>query len=470
MHGKCNRWKRRKEQETRHDCAGVADSAAEEDREREADQGCGSKIHRKIDMPYKCTAPGALLSTQLSTEHFATVKVAVLLPCCKAPLPSRLQQLSMTSLLLLLLVSVLLSAPQAVGLRSPPFSALQQRRPAQTLIISDVQGSGVEVRIIGTMHYNPQSISQVKEAVESYTSAEESLTADRRLRSIMIESCEERFSKSKQTNDFLRKYLLYNEMLAAAEYTSSCSSGGSVELILADQKIAVTSQRLKDSLKQALREIINPLQWAGLLRDLSYHYKRAFPSVEGSKSSDNDNDNDSDSDYYLGLGDFLDPSLLRYFAVSLVRYPLAIAVRSPALLLGAAVMFAAGSAFNAGAGAIASAVSGDIAGGVASASSTYSSMNVEDLRQLSIETVESLLIAALEVLVLGRPMLQVLLDERNEVIASNILRECSRLRREREESGSRDRDCVVVVLGMAHANGVKRLLLQQQEGAERERN
>ena len=88
--------------------------------------------------------------------------------------------------------------------------------------------------------------------------------------------------------------------------------------------------------------------------------------------------------------------------------------------------------------------------------------SAQSLGELSAESLESLLVVVAEVCVLGRPMLQVLLDERNEVIAANIIEECRRIRREGDSgSSSGETDCVVVVLGMAHCNGVKKLLVQR---------
>jgi len=53
-----------------------------------------------------------------------------------------------------------------------------------------------------------------------------------------------------------------------------------------------------------------------------------------------------------------------------------------------------------------------------------------------------------------RPMITVLLDERNHVLAQNIYKEC-------QKAG--DGEVVVAVLGMAHCSGVKKLLLRSFE-------
>lgn len=54
---------------------------------------------------------------------------------------------------------------------------------------------------------------------------------------------------------------------------------------------------------------------------------------------------------------------------------------------------------------------------------------------------------------LGRVLLVTLLGDRNKILAGNIRQECRRLNKE-----GRCDDVVVVVLGLAHCNGVKRLL------------
>ena len=60
------------------------------------------------------------------------------------------------------------------------------------------------------------------------------------------------------------------------------------------------------------------------------------------------------------------------------------------------------------------------------------------------------------VLLLARVMLITLLSDRNVILASNTKKECERL--QSEERG--DKVCVVV-LGLAHYNGVKRLHCRQ---------
>lgn len=111
-----------------------------------------------------------------------------------------------------------------------------------------------------------------------------------------------------------------------------------VKLILGDQLINVTNDRIKQTFKTTLVDLISPPNgWQRIFADISSAFEQAVlpPSMSPSPSPDL---NAAvavirKEKEYLDLFDFFDPRLLVCAPISFVRYPLALAVRAPATLL-----------------------------------------------------------------------------------------------------------------------------------------
>ena len=88
-------------------------------------------------------------------------------------------------------------------------------RDRQSLRFKD-KATGVDVTLVGTMHYNPVSIDLASSTVSKLKDADA-------LHAVVLESCPSRWRKTQQTQppgSFMR-WFLYNEMLAACLlYTS----------------------------------------------------------------------------------------------------------------------------------------------------------------------------------------------------------------------------------------------------------
>ena len=67
---------------------------------------------------------------------------------------------------------------------------------------------------------------------------------------------------------------------------------------------------------------------------------------------------------------------------------------------------------------------------------------------------ESVLLTMIEFAILGRTFLIALLAERNVILADKIREECQRIKEE-----GKGEDGAVAILGMAHCNGVRKLLI-----------
>mmetsp|Transcript_24865 Transcript_24865/g.44751 ORF Transcript_24865/g.44751 Transcript_24865/m.44751 type:complete len:358 (+) Transcript_24865:221-1294(+) len=296
--------------------------------------------------------------------------------------------------------------------------------------------TGVRVKLVGAMHYNPSSIKLATDSINA-------LEADGQLGSIIIESCDIRWNATMESN--LVKEALMSEMKAAHDLGMKYQR----PVVLGDQRINITVSALKSGAKEAVLDLFQPWNggWGRLTESISSSRKVAVPT----------------GDQYLGLGSFLDPKLWGAAPVSFIKYPLSYFVKSP---LFAAAVF----------GLI-------ILGGVDSSDAYVAdSASATDLLQ-------SLSISILETVIFARIFLKELLADRNEVLAESILEQCRNYEAESSSGwleklfqtnnngdkstgaiyapGSvvgkpEDGKTVVAVLGLAHCNGIKKLLTETE--------
>jgi hypothetical protein len=274
--------------------------------------------------------------------------------------------------------------------------------------------TGVEVILIGAMHYNPYSIELTKTVLEELGERND-------LGSVIIESCVERWNKTtlmQPTGSTLRK-LLDNEMQVAAEVALHYSR----PLVLGDQIISLTNKRMIGSFIDSVKDSLKPNGLKSIYDELNASMIENFPS--GSN--------------YLSLKHFMDPKLLAGAPFSMIKYPIALLLKSP-VLLGPFFLFIV----------------------------YLNNENAEfvgiTLYERVIEVLTSIAIVLLEFLLLGRTLLISLLSERNEVLATNIRKACERLVSEKKGGQLSDTPVVVAVLGMAQCNGVMTRLIGPSNG------
>ena len=310
----------------------------------------------------------------------------------------------------------------------------------------------VKVKIVGSMHYNPTSIQLAKNTIEELGMVDE-------LGSVIIESCDIRWEDS-QTMDPVTKRVLRSEMGAASEKAFSFNR----PVVLGDQRINVTISNLRSAFKETVIDLsLPPKGWQRFARNISAAWEETTPSS-----------NENDSLYsYLNFRDFLDPKLLLAAPVSLLKYPLSIFSKSPLLafiLFGLTILPPI------------------LTDGI-STPLTW------------VDYAGSLGISALETSIFARLLLKELLQERNEVLAESILNQCriyetkkddekksifpinipffsspqgiispnynegvfyatSKSTKSQDTQDSMTEKTVVAVLGMAHCNGVMKLLAE----------
>jgi hypothetical protein len=228
--------------------------------------------------------------------------------------------------------------------------------------------TGVRVKLIGAMHYNPASIKLATDSINA-------LAAEGKLGSIVIESCDIRWNATLE-NELVRDALL-SEMKAAYDLGLAYRR----PVVLGDQRINVTVAQLKSGLRETVLDLIQPWNggWGRLAGSISEAREVAVPM----------------GDKFLGLESFFDPKLLASAPVSFVKYPLSYFVKSPvfAVAVGALILL----------------------GGVDS-SDAY----VADSASAT-DILESILLSVLETVVFARIFLKELLAERNEILAANIV-------------------------------------------------
>jgi hypothetical protein len=294
--------------------------------------------------------------------------------------------------------------------------------------------TGVPVKLIGAMHYNPASIQLAEDCINQ-------LAREGKLGSIIIESCDIRWNATLE-NEFVQDQLM-SEMRAAHDLGMLYQR----PVVLGDQRINVTVAQLKNGAKEAVLDLVQPWNggWQRLFQSISSARKVAVPL----------------GNQFLGLDSFFDPKLLAAAPVSLLKYPLSYIVRSPVFSVGVLSLFVL---FGAGDDAIA--LGGDIS---------------------PTDLAESLFLSALETVIFARIFLKELLANRNEILAENIFEQCRNYAQPEKGSvwdkllfqsagdksngaiyapgsvvgnSAEEGKVVVAVLGLAHCNGIKKIMTE----------
>lgn len=346
---------------------------------------------------------------------------------------------SLLASLTLLVLLRLLECRGFVVDRQPPRRPTQ--RSASQLLEFIEPTTGVKVQLVGAMHYNPASIQLTADTIHQ-------LAAVDQLGSVLIESCDLRWNSTLALNPTLAS-LLKSEMRTA--YQLAVDYGRPV--VLGDQRINVTLSRLASGLRETAQDLCLPFSggWQSIAGNLTQARQEAVPL----------------GDDYLGLFSFLEPKLMLAAPASFLKYPLSYFIRAP---LSTALFFA-----------LVFWVDTSSAATIMTDGASIEPVSTADL-------VASLAGSTLEIVLLARIFLKELLAERNLVLARNILEQCRYYQRQpqwqqgwllnswrrrssqatyaegsvRPHYDSSSEKTVVAVLGMAHCNGIRKLLEEQK--------
>ena len=239
-------------------------------------------------------------------------------------------------------------------------------------------------------------------------------------------------------------------------------------VILGDQRINTTGVALKDGFKDALADIFVPVTgWKRFYDKLKPAIDDAVPTGPG----------------YLGGADVFDLQLLLTTPVSFLKCPLSCLVRAPMSTIVVSSLFFTLNALDPTTNAVAF---------------TDMDVNDETTVQMHYEIIGSLAFAALETAVFARTLIKELLAERNETLAKNILDQCKTYAsagssnnslfglqlpaflqgnsfkvnendivyvpnsNNNVNSNDGEEKVVVAVLGVAHCNGIMKLLKEER--------
>jgi hypothetical protein len=314
------------------------------------------------------------------------------------------------------------------------------------------------VMLVGCMHYNPSSVKLVRDTIQK-------LHDEDRLGPVIVESCDIRWNKTEELykEKPMLKNVLENEMRTACDLAKKFGQ----PVILGDQRINITTNAMKETLKETVLDLLTPPSgWKRFITDVSQAWSETVPL--GGKG-------------YLNAFAFIDPRLLLALPVSLVKYPLSFLIRDP-LPTSVVLTFLVALSYD--------------------DPTTLDSLWSQDI-PLS-DYMLSTLVAVLETVVFARLLLKPLLAERNQILASSILKQCELVQRKAHgttknrggifgflenpgvglsttssdktseptmyapgsilsedsqwDDSSRGKVVVVAVLGMAHCNGIKKVM------------
>ena len=247
------------------------------------------------------------------------------------------------------------------------------------------------VMLIGAMHYNPSSVKLVRDTLESLHNQD-------RLGPVIVESCDIRWNKTEELykeKPFL-KNILENEMRTACDLALQYNQ----PVILGDQKINVTTDAMKSTLKDTLLDLVTPpIGWKRFATEVSQAWGETVPL--GGKG-------------YLNALAFIDPRLILALPVSLIKYPLSFLLRDP-VPTSVVLTLLVGLSYD--------------------DPTSLDSLFSQDI-PLS-DYLLSFFVAFLETVVFARVLLKPLLAERNVILASSILKQCELVQRKSTETASR---------------------------------
>lgn len=310
------------------------------------------------------------------------------------------------------------SAAAAVG------AATFVAREPQVLSFVDPE-TGSEVVLVACMHYNPCSVAKAAQVTRR-------LSELGALGAVVLETCPTRWEALTfdQPAGSQQRWLLDNEFQAAADVAEAAGR----PVVLGDQSVEELGKDVGAIVQETFSDLASPLQggWQRTIDEILGGWKRLRqsgeplspgqeaaqrPAAEGRPSS-----NASAASDRLELLDFFDVGFLLGFPVALVRYALTWLVKSPRFFTAVCCAFAVLKA-------LLSEPPDQLPG----------SSPVADVTFVLVEVVT------------WRILLGALLMERDVILAKSISDTC-------KTSGGPGR-AVVAVLGMAHCNAVKKIML-----------
>mmetsp|Transcript_32794 Transcript_32794/g.48120 ORF Transcript_32794/g.48120 Transcript_32794/m.48120 type:complete len:428 (-) Transcript_32794:139-1422(-) len=292
--------------------------------------------------------------------------------------------------------------------------------------------------LVGCMHYNPASIARAKAVTEQ-------LGENQNLHSVLVESCPTRWKTAAEFRSSLQyqwQYDVYqkflpNEMQAAAKVARRFGK----PVVLGDQAIELTGDRVKIFLKETLKDAMSPLNggWEKISKDVVSSFDVICTSFGVSFGGDDGDKKGENGKEKLSLiPDYFDKNLVATMPFSFFRYPLSIFVRYPkfavacTLFLGVLDQGTHLAASAATATTLNVAETATTAGDVFASSSSVASVTLENMLQVSNTVLQTevsspwdwivtLMVFAVESIVFARALAIPILAERDVALARSIV-------------------------------------------------
>jgi len=273
--------------------------------------------------------------------------------------------------------------------------------------------TGIPVVLVGTMHFNPASIDLAENVVRQEGMADAGV--------VLMELCPTRWNRTaaklrqgqlrqgvqpeKEFNlKSIKRWLFRDEFQAAFDMAVKC---GISDIELADQEYEETMERLGYLFRLTAKQVLSgPKGWLKIGNDVRRGYDELTPTSGGNGFT------------YLRL---FDPFLLAGLPVVLIR---GLAANKKFLTALACVLFVLDMGID---------------------------YYVPDNPDTLIEEVGQDAVVGAFALLLARVLLVAIIAERNSVLAGNIRSAC-------ERASAHGKATVIAVLGMAHLNGVYKML------------
>lgn len=351
-----------------------------------------------------------------------------------------------------------------------------EQRRSQVLTFKEPK-TGTTIKLVGCIHGNYGSIKLAEELVED--SAKRGV-----LKAVLIELCPTRYEGMVGNDLEIRKksskrFEFDNEMLVSS-YTATKYN---VPTVLGDQDVEITESQIKNIYKETWKDILKPFHGG---------WKKMYDDI-----GEENNVIDGSGPGYLSFFNYLDPKLLRHIPTAVCRYvkdrPLSFTFR---LFLPTVLNLIFDSILPSNFTTIATTA----AKSVDKKRWTLSQSDIKELNTwITIYSFSSIIksitkiINVMDQICQSRVMSRALLFERNQILATNILKIC--MSKHTAFSGQWRRDSfidqvstlmhklfpnissivqvarsavmkdnkpkeVISILGMAHCNGIKKLLLQ----------
>ena len=312
-------------------------------------------------------------------------------------------------------------------------TALSTLFPKNKQILKFVEPqTNVTVMLIGSMHYNPASIKLVETTVEElalndqlgsviiescdirWNKTQEMMDKKRQEREqkmgIAVSDSENFIESNPNEKDFLG-----NEMRAAWEVATKYNR----PTVLGDQRINITMDALKSSLQDTAKDIFlgGPSGWKRSKDEIVENWKETVPISAGQPETEASRNGQGETQY-LNAFAFFDPRLLISLPVSLVKYPLSFLVKDP-VPVGTVFAILAFLNFYAD-GTTSTNFLDPTSFSLDELVATYTTPRDYPWTDYAL----SAGFAVLETVIFARLLLKPLLAERNEILAKSILDQC----------------------------------------------